>query len=95
MIFKRLLAYIFLCLAIMILGAEGLRLLEGGESTWITVEKMFDLMPLIENLDFENKSSSTKGGLKNISEIILNFPAFFACMLPSVILFILSRATYR
>jgi len=95
MIFKRLLAYIFLCLAIMVLGVEGLRLLEGGDSTWITVAQMYDLIPLIENLDFENKSSSTKGALENIFEIVLNIPAFFACMFPSVILFILSRSIYR
>lgn len=96
MIVGRLLAYMFLCLTIMVFGAEGLRLLEGGGGEWITVAQMVDLMPFGETAGIEqNAEGGNVGGGENIYEPVLNFSAFFATMILSGILFFLSRSRFR
>ena len=95
MIVGRLLAYMFLCLAIMVLGAEGLRLLEGGDGDWITVTQMVDLIPFGETAGIEGEGANAGDGWENILEPLLHFSAFFATMILSGILFFLSRSRFR
>mgnify|MGYP003624462302 CR=1 FL=1 len=97
MIVGRLLAYIFLCLAIMVLGAEGLRLLEGGDGEWITVGQVVDLIPLAETAGIESEAegANVKRSWEIILEPLSNFSALFASMILSGILFFLSRSRFR
>lgn len=97
MIVGRFLAYIFLCLTILVLGAEGLRLLEGGGGEWITVAQMVDLIPFGEaaGIESEAEGANVGDGWENILEQLLNFSAFFASMILSGILFFMSRSRFR
>ncbi|MBL4603563.1 MAG: hypothetical protein JKY84_12515 [Emcibacteraceae bacterium] len=97
MIIGRLLAYIFLCLMIMVLGAEGLKLLEGNNGGWIPVSQVIDfisstdLSRLVSRINDNGESSIGK----NILVFLLSSSAFLGLMFLSGILFFLSRNKNR
>ena len=97
MIIGRLLAYIFLCLMIMVLGAEGLKLLEGNGGGWIPVSQVIDfisstdLSRLVSGINDNGESSIGN----NILVPLLDFSAFLGFMFLSGMLFFLSRNRNR
>lgn len=85
MIVSRIGAYLFLCLMIMVIGVEGLRLLEGEDVGWVSISQVIDFI----FLNITKKIDITESDKFLTS--ILNFPAIFAFMIASILLFIMSR----
>lgn len=85
MIVSRIGAYLLLCLMIMVIGAEGLRLLEGESVGWLSFSHIIDF--IFSNITEKNDVTESS----NYLALILNFPAIFAFMIASILLFIMSR----
>lgn len=85
MIISRIGAYLFLCLMIMVIGVEGLRMLEGESAGWVSLSLVIDFMfsTMTEKIDVTES--------EGILATILNFPAIYAFMIGSFLLFIISR----
>jgi len=74
---------------IMIIGAEGVRWLEGEHAGWISLARVGDFVFLM----MTGKINATESG--NSFASILNFSAIFAFMTASILLFIISRKRKR
>ena len=89
----RFLAYIFLCLSFLVLGTEGLRLLEGDADGWISIAQMINLIPFEDAIRIGTVAQGDIG--EKIIEPLLHFSALFACLILSSVLFFLSRPRFR
>ena len=83
MIIVRLVAYIFLCLSVMILGAEGLRFLEGDNEGWLNLAQVINFL----NSSWINLEQSMLAPLANLA-------AFFTFMGVFIVLILVSRRRY-
>lgn len=86
MIFGRVLGYLSLCLLLMVSGAEGLRLLEGGRLDLILVS---DIVDFIQNQKLESDNVDIK--LEKYLSPVLGFEAFYFFLYIWVMLTILFR----
>ena len=93
MIIGRICGYIFMCLMLMVLGAEGLRVLEGRASSWITVPEIFELFSSdqIGQLGEKMEKSYLSGFWQEILTPLLNIPAAFIFLFFGLALIIMSR----
>ena len=93
MIIGRICGYIFICLMIMVLGAEGLRVLEGRTSGWITVPEIFELFSSdqIGQLGEKMEQSYLSGFWQDILTPLLNIPAVLIFLFFGLALIIMSR----
>lgn len=89
MIVSRIGAYLFLCLMIMVIGVEELRLLEGEDVGWVSISQVIDF--IFSNITEKNDVTESS----NYLALILNFPAIFAFMITSILLFFISRNRKR
>lgn len=86
MIITKILGYIFICLMIMVFGAEGLRILEQCGEGWITIAQVIDFIS--SDLPAVN---SEDGVEKSVFLAPLNFSAFFTFLAVGCILLFISR----
>ncbi len=87
MIFGRLFAYFLLSLVIMLLGAEGLRVLEGNDTGWISMAQVMEFA-------FTSGENSDRAQ-HNLLSPILEFPAFISLLAASMLLFFVSGRKFR
>ena len=94
MIIGRICGYIFICLMMMVLGAEGLRFLEGRASGWITVPEIFELFSSdqIGQLNEKMERSYLSGFWQDILTPLLNIPAALIFLFFGLALIIMSRS---
>ncbi|MBT5072581.1 MAG: hypothetical protein HOJ34_10000 [Kordiimonadaceae bacterium] len=86
MIIGKLLGYIFICLMIMVFGAEGLRILEQNSEGWITLGQVIDFVSsALPDLQSDN------GADQGVFLTLANFSAFFTFMILGCILLFISR----
>lgn len=83
MIIVRLIAYIFLCLVVIVLGAEGLRFLEGDNEGWISVSQVIVFI----NSNWFNMERSVLAPVSNLAALFTFMGTFF-------VLFLVSRRRY-
>ena len=86
---SRMLASIFLCLTVMILGAEMLKFLEGSEQGWISISQIINFGGGLEQVNGETIDSPDRW--QNFLSFFLNFPAVVVFMGISVLLFFKNR----
>ncbi len=81
MFLVRFIAFLLLILMFIVIGADGLRLLQGGNDQWISIEQIinFAFMGDTGNQDANSRSE------------VLGFPAILIFAVISGILFLLSR----
>lgn len=81
MFLVRFIAFLLLILMFIVIGAEGLRLLQGGNDQWISIEQII-------NFVFMGDTGNQK---ENFRSEVLGFPAVLTFAVISGILFLLSR----
>ena len=82
MIIGRLVGYFFLCMMIMVSGAEGLRFLEGKNDGWITISVIMDFI-------------DSKANWLQILDPLRNLPVIFTFMVVAILMFYISRDRIR
>ncbi|MCC3861491.1 hypothetical protein [Pseudemcibacter aquimaris] len=89
MIIGRLIGYISLCLMFMVMGAEGLRLLEGNSEGWIS---LFDVVQISGIVHLESETSS--GAWHDLLNSLLRLPAIFTLLFFGLLFPFMFRKTF-